>query len=93
MAHRVPAFQEMLNHTKQTCTGVSLGYHCTKLAGQIEILLSLQGETISSPALAAPGLMLLVGGLVTIAFNGQAAASRRQQEADDGELPLQIHSI
>ena len=44
-----------------------------------------QGEVISKAGLAAPGMILLVGGLVTIAFNGQAANSRRakEQEAED----------
>ena len=41
----------------------------------------LQGETISTAGLAAPGMILLVTGLVVIAFNGQAASSRRKLEA------------
>ena len=43
---------------------------------------TLQGEVISKAGLAAPGMILLVGGLVTIAFNGQAASSRRTKEAE-----------
>lgn len=41
----------------------------------------VQGEEISRGGLAAPGMILLVAGLVVIAFNGQAASSRRQLEA------------
>lgn len=43
---------------------------------------NVQGEKISKAGLAAPGMILLVGGLVTIAFNGQAASSRRAKEAE-----------
>jgi glucose uptake protein GlcU len=41
----------------------------------------VQGEEISKAGLAAPGMILLVIGLVVIAFNGQAASSRRKLEA------------
>jgi len=41
----------------------------------------VQGEEISRAGLAAPGMILLVTGLVVIAFNGQAASSRRKLEA------------
>ncbi len=43
----------------------------------------MQGEVISKAGLAAPGMILLVGGLVTIAFNGQAATSRRSKELQE----------
>lgn len=41
----------------------------------------VQEEEISRAGLAAPGMILLVAGLVVIAFNGQAASSRRKLEA------------
>ena len=90
MAHRSSCTKRNVGTTQNRPAQASHWVVVTELTDKI--LLSLQGETISSPALAAPGLMLLVGGLVTIAFNGQAAASRRQQEADNGESHLQVHS-
>lgn len=50
---------------------------------------------ISKAGLAAPGMILLVGGLVTIAFNGQAASSRRykEQEAEEQGKNSLAHSV
>lgn len=40
-----------------------------------------QNEKIQNAGLAAPGLMLLVAGVVAIAFNGQAASSHAERES------------
>lgn len=38
------------------------------------------GDTIHKPGLAAPGLMLLIGGIAGIALNGEVVARRHQNE-------------
>ena len=40
----------------------------------------MSGDTIRLPGLAAPGLMLLVGGIAGIALNGQLASRRHETE-------------
>ena len=40
------------------------------------------GDVISRPGLAAPGLMLLVGGIAGIALNGQLASRRSNTEGE-----------
>lgn len=48
----------------------------------------VMGDTITRPAVAAPGLVLLITGLAGIAFNHQMVdARRRQQDSDRGTSP------
>ena len=42
--------------------------------------IKVAGDTISKPGLAAPGLMLLVGGIAGIALNGQLASRRSETQ-------------
>jgi hypothetical protein len=42
--------------------------------------IKVAGDTISKPGLAAPGLMLLVGGIGGIALNGQLASRRNETQ-------------
>ncbi|KAK9908027.1 hypothetical protein WJX75_001764 [Coccomyxa subellipsoidea] len=53
------------------------------------------GDTIQQPSLAAPGLVLLIGGIAGIALNGEVVARRRQNEETlreeqegDGEVEM-----
>ncbi len=48
----------------------------------------VQGDTIQKPGLAAPGLMLLIGGIAGIALNGEVVARRRQNEGTQRESPI-----
>ena len=44
------------------------------------------GDTIQQPSLAAPGLVLLIGGIAGIALNGEVVARRRQNEGAQTNL-------
>lgn len=48
----------------------------------------MKGDQIQRPGLAVPGLLLLVAGLVGIAFNGQVANIQNHRQASECLAPL-----
>ena len=66
------------------CT-LRLHYLCDRLPWRTVVVsftfgVKVSGDTIRLPGLAAPGLMLLVGGIAGIALNGQLATRRHETE-------------